>query len=343
MSFTRIVAGDLTNKGVTGLPDVPLITAAALRAKFDELVIDVIVPKFNDLLDELEAGISAESLGAKTLLDVDTTIQALLDASNFGGKTAQSTVTNDDTKIPTSSAIVAYMVGIGAGDMQKAVYDTNNSGVVDNSEALAGHDDTYYGKQSDIDDLLVCLAATNQKTYTSITQLGITSSYVGDIITAMPTGSTFCLGVASGSAFANETKNAVPTYGVLTIMKNDTNVSVCMQGQEYFYSGKTITDSMSWSRMIRYAELANVDYTIATGDWQVESGGFYASKTLTGATTASLPNWGQIPVTGSTITSLEKTEDKYVDRVTYTADTMTYHALTTKPTGSLKYKVKGVI
>lgn len=41
--------------------------------------------------------------------------------------------------------------GSGSGDMLKSVYDTNDSGVVDNSEKLGGQLPAYYAKDSDLD------------------------------------------------------------------------------------------------------------------------------------------------------------------------------------------------
>lgn len=41
MAFEKITDTSLTNKGVTGLPDVPGLTTAEMQAKFDELSRDV--------------------------------------------------------------------------------------------------------------------------------------------------------------------------------------------------------------------------------------------------------------------------------------------------------------
>ena len=57
------------------------------------------------------------------------------------------TITNDDTKLPTMAAIVAYVTMMGGGDMLKAVYDTDEDGIVDNYEALEGHNAVYFKNQ----------------------------------------------------------------------------------------------------------------------------------------------------------------------------------------------------
>lgn len=59
MAFTHITPADLSGKGVVGLPDTPQLSALAMQQKFDEIATDVIVPKFNDLADELDNGAGA--------------------------------------------------------------------------------------------------------------------------------------------------------------------------------------------------------------------------------------------------------------------------------------------
>ena len=64
MAFTKIANVDTANKGVVGLPDTPGLSTHDMQAKFDELATDVIIPKHNSLIDELEATTAAESIGA---------------------------------------------------------------------------------------------------------------------------------------------------------------------------------------------------------------------------------------------------------------------------------------
>ena len=54
MSLPRITSADTTGKGVKGLPDEPGLSASEMQDKFEELVNDVIIPKFNDLSDDLD-------------------------------------------------------------------------------------------------------------------------------------------------------------------------------------------------------------------------------------------------------------------------------------------------
>ena len=64
-------------------------------------------------------------------------------------------MTADDTKIPTSGAIVNYVTELGAGDMQKAVYDKNNTGIVDDAEKLGGVAPEEYLQKASLPDATV--------------------------------------------------------------------------------------------------------------------------------------------------------------------------------------------
>lgn len=107
----KISSADRAGKGVTGLPDTPGLSTGDMQARFDSLG-NLSIDKFNALV---------EAVG--------------------------DTVTNDTTKLPTMAAIVAYVVSMGGGDMVKAVYDTNDDGVVEDSDKLAGHGPLYYRNQ----------------------------------------------------------------------------------------------------------------------------------------------------------------------------------------------------
>lgn len=177
MSYTKVTDEERQGKGVTGLPDVPQLSTADMQAKFDELG-NVGIDALNNLIDELEATTGADSLGATVpeglvanpnvgsileamialynTLEADShthTNKATLDEISSVVKTeydrlvavlqnvdsVNNGVIDDSGSIPTGHAIVNYVSQLGGGDMLKAVYDRNNSGVVDNSEAVQGH------------------------------------------------------------------------------------------------------------------------------------------------------------------------------------------------------------
>ena len=54
MALAKITDSDLAGKGVSGQADVPGLSAAAMQAKIEEIVRDVVIPKFNGNVDETE-------------------------------------------------------------------------------------------------------------------------------------------------------------------------------------------------------------------------------------------------------------------------------------------------
>ena len=88
MAFTKILDSDVADKGVIGLPDTPNLSTQAMQEKFDEIALDVLKPKHNDLIDELEAGTAAASLGAMKNGEA-TTVQDILDDMSAQGYTKE--------------------------------------------------------------------------------------------------------------------------------------------------------------------------------------------------------------------------------------------------------------
>ena len=81
MAFTRIDRADYNGKGVIGLPDAPQLSTNAMQEKFEEISLDVIIPKHNTLIDELESATGASNIGTK-----NGNVQSEIDA--FDGKVA---------------------------------------------------------------------------------------------------------------------------------------------------------------------------------------------------------------------------------------------------------------
>jgi hypothetical protein len=74
----KILAGDLVGIGVVGLPDIPGLPAEKMQEKFEETAREVIIPKFNALVDELSAPdaagkVSAVGINAQKLTDEQKT------------------------------------------------------------------------------------------------------------------------------------------------------------------------------------------------------------------------------------------------------------------------------
>lgn len=107
--FQKITDGDLTGKGVIGLPDTPNLTAAEMQRKFEETAREVIVPKFNGLVDALkseDAGgeIGAgpqEGLAAKTVSGQIGELLAML-GGKVGSQTIKALRVNEDNQLEVS-------------------------------------------------------------------------------------------------------------------------------------------------------------------------------------------------------------------------------------------------
>lgn len=84
MGFTKIEPADLVGRGVVGLPDTPNLTTTAMQEKFDELALQVIIPKINNLIAELESKTASANIGVEIPAPIaleleDVTIQTILE------------------------------------------------------------------------------------------------------------------------------------------------------------------------------------------------------------------------------------------------------------------------
>ena len=119
MAFTKITDGDLKDKGVMGLPDTPGLSTSEMQAKFEQIAREVLVPKFNQLVDELLDPSAASQIGAK---GKNRTVQGHIDnLENPHNVTAEQV--GAYTKDQTEKAISDRISQIGSADMTQAVYD----------------------------------------------------------------------------------------------------------------------------------------------------------------------------------------------------------------------------
>lgn len=119
MPFQKITDEDLLNKGVIGLPDTPGLSTSEMQAKFEQIAREVLVPKFNQLVDELLGPSAASQIGAK---GKNRTVQGHIDnLENPHNVTAEQV--GAYTKDQTEKAISDRISQIGSADMTQAVYD----------------------------------------------------------------------------------------------------------------------------------------------------------------------------------------------------------------------------
>lgn len=143
MINTKITSADLANKGVVGLPDAPGLSTQDMQSKFDEIAVDVLVPKHNALIDTLMGTTGAAGIGSAH----GTVADHIAATENPHSVTAAQV--GAYTKVEADAQIAKRIVEIGSADMSKAVYDANNNGIVDNSEKLGGNAPSYYAKAED--------------------------------------------------------------------------------------------------------------------------------------------------------------------------------------------------
>lgn len=91
MAFDKITADDTNGKGVVGLPDTPQLDTTSMQKKFDELATDVIIPKFNKLVNDLNGSEGAGSTGVKVPegLEADANLQSVIQALHDDTQTRQ--------------------------------------------------------------------------------------------------------------------------------------------------------------------------------------------------------------------------------------------------------------
>lgn len=119
MAFTKITDEDLKNKGVIGLPDTPGLSTSEMQAKFEQTAREVIVPKLNQLVDDLAAPSAASQIGAN---GKNRTVQGHIDNLENPHNVTAAQV-GAYTKEQTEKAISDRIDQIGSADMTQAMYD----------------------------------------------------------------------------------------------------------------------------------------------------------------------------------------------------------------------------
>lgn len=94
MSYTKITSDDTQNKGVVGLPDTPGLSTTEMQEKFDELVNDVVIPKFNNLVDELDASDIEKRIHSDDITDVRLNADNNIEVSTDNGRTYKQTASS---------------------------------------------------------------------------------------------------------------------------------------------------------------------------------------------------------------------------------------------------------
>lgn len=105
--FTKITAEDLADKGVIGLPDTPNLSTQAMQEKFDEIALDVIVPKFNNLVDELDDADIDGKVSSTDMTNIRLNADKAIEYSDDGGTTWGQTASSGHRIMDYTGGIMA--------------------------------------------------------------------------------------------------------------------------------------------------------------------------------------------------------------------------------------------
>ena len=135
-SFT-ITEQDISGRGVVGLADTPRLDTAAMQHKFDELALDVIIPKYNELASALTGDSWAQSIGSGQDTLAAALAERALRAEVLTRTNSEPFTPGGDYAPATKKYVDDYVKAIGAGDMQKSTYDSDGDGTVNRADAAA--------------------------------------------------------------------------------------------------------------------------------------------------------------------------------------------------------------
>ena len=144
MALAKITSEDLEGKGVTYLPDVNEMAASAMKAKFEEVVRDVVIPIFNENVDLLNAMAFIDPDSGNEYLTTGheiSTYEGILSNVDVNKVPAAIAIKAMDTAI--KSLITAAESAASAGDLALSNSLTALAGRV---STLEGKANTYDGK-----------------------------------------------------------------------------------------------------------------------------------------------------------------------------------------------------
>ena len=160
--------------------------------------IDAVISKFADYYNKTE---------------IDGKETALSDRINAKANSVDVYAKSETyTKAETDEAIAQRVTDIGAGDMAKAVYDTNGDGVVDDAEKLNGQPASYYATKTEVETAQT--TADNAQTTANAAMPKSGGEFLGDAVAISTNRDTVCL------------RNSAVTNSEWTILSTDRIVFV---------------------------------------------------------------------------------------------------------------------
>lgn len=163
MALAKITNADLTGKGVLGQADVPGLTAAQMQAKVEEIVRDVVIPKFNGNVDETDSLFATKAELAQTVLESGSV------ASVFGRAGAVTAQEGDYTATQVGAAPATHKSQHASGGADALT--PSDIGAAASSHAHGNI--TADGKVGITNGLIVCTDVGGAVTAKGTTALGI--------------------------------------------------------------------------------------------------------------------------------------------------------------------------
>lgn len=170
MAFTKITKEDYNGKGVIGLPDAPQLSTTIMQEKFEELSTDVIIPKHNELIDELEAFTGASNIGTKNgnvQSDIDSFDRKIVSYNGDIAQlksdmaTAQADIVTNASEIATNkTAIEKNKTDIATN---KADIVANKADISKNKTDIATNKTNIEANKTEIDSLKATATAHNTR------------------------------------------------------------------------------------------------------------------------------------------------------------------------------------
>ena len=154
MAFTKITNTELNSRGATTLPDAPTIPANQLKEEFDAPAKQIVAPKVNNLIDELEATTAAASLGMVAPTGrTGSTVKAVVDDISSDLAAVESNQTTDEGRITNLESDTHTHANKELLD----TYDQTNSDIKDAVDKRHTHSnkallDTYTQTESNLAD-----------------------------------------------------------------------------------------------------------------------------------------------------------------------------------------------
>ena len=225
MAFTKITNADLNSRGATTLPNQPTISASALKQEFDAPAKNVVAPKFNNLIDELEAVTASASLGAQA-------------PTGRTGNTVQAVLNSISTEVDTKSTISLSNVSTSGVRIATLTINGTSTDLMasQGSQGTMDYDDLDNRPQINSNTL------TGNKSSADLGLAAASHTHTKSQITDFPTLAT----VATSGSY-NDLSNKPTIPDELADLSDDSTHRVVTDTEKTAWNGKS---TVGWSQII---------------------------------------------------------------------------------------------